>query len=45
MGLGQAGLIMGVQIVMPARQHLASYVAALQRGWSPDNRIDLRPRS
>ncbi|HEY2474673.1 MAG TPA: GNAT family N-acetyltransferase [Candidatus Cybelea sp.] len=24
-------------LVKPAEQHLASYVAALERGWSPDN--------
>ena len=24
-------------LVWPARQYLASYVAALERGWSPDN--------
>jgi predicted acetyltransferase len=24
-------------LVWPAREHLASYVAALERGWSPDN--------
>lgn len=28
---------MAVQIVRPGREHLASYVAALERGWSPDN--------
>lgn len=27
-------------LVWPAREHLSSYVAALERGWSPDN---LRP--
>ncbi len=27
----------GVQIVWPAPQHLAGYVAALKRGWSADN--------
>jgi len=26
-----------VTLVWPARVHLASYVAALERGWSPDN--------
>jgi predicted acetyltransferase len=26
-----------MQLVWPAREHLASYVAALERGWSPDN--------
>jgi len=26
-----------VKLVIPARQHLASYVAALESGWSPDN--------
>lgn len=25
-----------MQLVRPAREHLASYVAALERGWSPD---------
>lgn len=28
---------MAVEIVRPGRQHLASYVAALERGWSADN--------
>lgn len=26
-----------VELVWPAREHLASYVEALNRGWSPDN--------
>lgn len=26
-----------VTLVQPAREHLAGYVAALERGWSPDN--------
>jgi predicted acetyltransferase len=26
-----------MQLVRPAREHLAGYSAALQRGWSPDN--------
>lgn len=26
-----------IQLVRPAHQYLASYVAALERGWSPDN--------
>lgn len=26
-----------MHLVWPAREHLASYVAALERGWSPDN--------
>jgi len=26
-----------MRLVWPAREHLASYVAALERGWSPDN--------
>jgi predicted acetyltransferase len=26
-----------MQLVWPARDHLPSYVAALERGWSPDN--------
>ena len=26
-----------MQLVWPARDHLLSYVAALERGWSPDN--------
>jgi predicted acetyltransferase len=26
-----------MQLVWPAREHLASYTAALERGWSPDN--------
>ena len=26
-----------MQLVRPATEHLASYVAALERGWSPDN--------
>ena len=26
-----------MQLVWPAREHLASYVDALERGWSPDN--------
>lgn len=28
---------MAVEIVRPGRRHLASYVAALERGWSADN--------
>lgn len=28
---------MSVQLVRPGREHLASYVAALERGWSADN--------
>jgi predicted acetyltransferase len=31
-----------VRIVRPAYEHLPSYIAALQRGWSPDN---LRPEA
>ncbi len=31
-----------MQLVWPAREYLASYVAALQRGWSPDN---MRPEA
>lgn len=27
-----------MQIVRPQMQHVASYVAALQQGWSPDSR-------
>ena len=27
----------GVRLVWPATEYLASYVAALERGWSPDN--------
>ena len=27
----------GVRLVWPAQDHLASYVSALKRGWSPDN--------
>ena len=26
-----------MDLVWPAREHLASYIAALERGWSPDN--------
>ena len=26
-----------IQLVWPAREHLGSYVAALERGWSPNN--------
>lgn len=26
-----------MKLVVPAREHLASYVGALERGWSPDN--------
>jgi predicted acetyltransferase len=26
-----------MRLVWPAREHLASYIAALERGWSPDN--------
>ena len=26
-----------MRLVWPSREHLASYVAALERGWSPDN--------
>lgn len=26
-----------MQLVRPAEDHLRSYVAALERGWSPDN--------
>ena len=26
-----------MKLVWPSRDHLASYVAALERGWSPDN--------
>jgi predicted acetyltransferase len=26
-----------MELVRPAREHLAGYVAALERGWSPDN--------
>jgi predicted acetyltransferase len=26
-----------MELVWPSREHLASYVAALERGWSPDN--------
>ena len=29
-------------LVQPAEEHLASYIAALERGWSPDN---LRPEA
>jgi predicted acetyltransferase len=28
---------MDMRLVWPAREHLPSYVAALERGWSPDN--------
>ena len=28
---------MEMTLVWPARQYLPSYVAALERGWSPDN--------
>jgi predicted acetyltransferase len=28
---------MAMQLVWPAEEHLASYTAALERGWSPDN--------
>jgi predicted acetyltransferase len=28
---------LGMQLVRPGPEHLASYVAALERGWSPDN--------
>lgn len=31
-----------LELVVPAREHLDSYVAALRRGWSPDN---LRPQT
>jgi predicted acetyltransferase len=31
-----------MQLVWPAREYLASYVAALERGWSPDN---MRPQA
>ena len=27
-------------LVWPAREHLSSYIAALERGWSPDNERD-----
>ncbi len=27
----------GMRLVWPAREYLSSYVAALERGWSPDN--------
>ena len=26
-----------MQLVRPSSEHLASYAAALERGWSPDN--------
>jgi predicted acetyltransferase len=34
--------MMPVQLVWPAHEHLASYVSALERGWSPNN---LRPEA
>lgn len=30
-------LLPSLQLVRPAQEHLASYVDALERGWSPDN--------
>ena len=39
---GQLAQPAAMSLVWPAREHLASYVAALRRGWSPNN---LRPEA
>ena len=46
MGRRPPGLIaMTFEIVRPVAEHLSSYVAALERGWSPDNvRLDVARR-
>src|SRR5262249_51162819 len=37
-----AGEVRALELVIPAAQHLGSYVRALEQGWSPDN---LRPQT